>query len=496
MRARSPQSKRRADARSAGVRPDRLTAADRAVLWPEDFGWPQHLGVLAVLDGTRLLDSTGRLRVDAVRAGLKRRLCLLPRRFRRILVRPPRWLGGPYWVDAGTVDITRHVREHALADGDEDTLLRACDELRRRAFDPARPRWELWFLTGLPDARVGLFLRAHHTLVDGVSGIAALGTFADGAASTDAAPTGGVGRPPRPAPAPTTVDLVADVVRRRIDGLRHLPFRLARLPSGAARIARVREIWRRTLGNGAAPATSLHRPVGPHRRLVIVRGDLAWYRRVAHAHGATVNDVLLAVVAGGLRDLLTSRGEPVDDLVLHANVPVSLHDREGGRAEGNETAGMIVPLLIGEPDPVRRLRRIAADTAERKREGRLSIDMSGPLGSRTVQRLALRLATRQRRIHVYVTNVPGPPTEVSVAGAPVLEAFPIVPLMGNLTVAVGALSYAGRFDLTIVADYEGCPDVAVLAAGVRRSMSGLAGTGAPGAPPAVPTPVASDVRAG
>jgi hypothetical protein len=189
-------------------------------------------------------------------------------------------------------------------------------------------------------------------------------------------------------------------------------------------------------------------------------------KTIAHTHRATVNDVLLTAVAAGYTDLFRSRGEPIEDVVLRAFVPVSLHQEQPGQARGNVDAGMLVPLPIGEPDDIRRLQTIAADTAERKKKSR------PPAGSmfRTVllQRAFLRLMPRQRFMNAYVTNVPGPPIPLYLAGAALLEIFPIVPLTANISIGVGALSYAQQFNLAVVADRNLCPDLEVFADAVRR----------------------------
>jgi diacylglycerol O-acyltransferase / wax synthase len=221
-----------------------------------------------------------------------------------------------------------------------------------------------------------------------------------------------------------------------------------------------------------APRTSLNQRIGSHRRLALIRSNLDLVKQIAHSHGAKVNDVLMAVLAGGLRELLLGRGERIDGLVLRAFVPVSLHTERPGTARGNLDGGMLVPLPIGEPDEVRRLRWIAAETAERKRKPR---PPGGTLfRSKVIQRAALLAAPHQRVMNTYAANVPGPPVPLYFAGAPVLELFPVVPLMANVSVGVGALSYAGQFNLTAVADRELCPDLEVFADGARRSLDALA----------------------
>jgi diacylglycerol O-acyltransferase / wax synthase len=242
-----------------------------------------------------------------------------------------------------------------------------------------------------------------------------------------------------------------------------------------ATAGRVRRAWpAATVGilGERAPRTSLNRPIGAHRRLAVVRTRLDIAKQIAHGHGGKVNDVLLAAAAGGLRELLLSRGEPVDGLVLQAFVPVSLHSEGAGRAQGNQDAVMAVPLPVGEPDVVHRLELIAADTRARKQRTRSPGVNALPIGF--LQRAAWRMVTHQWTYNVSVTNVPGPAQRLFLAGAPLLELIPVVPITGNLTLGVGALSYTGQLSLIAVADRDACPDVEVFADGVRGALQTLA----------------------
>src|SRR5919197_5297522 len=147
---------------------ERLTAADLTMLWEDDFGWPQDIGVIAVLDGTPLYDAAGRLRIEMVRDAIARRLHLVPR-LRQVLYRPMWGLGRPLWVDVQTFDIARHVRVQPLPAGSgEEQLVRACERLHARRLDLSRPLWDLWLLPGLLAGRVGMFMKIHHAIADGV----------------------------------------------------------------------------------------------------------------------------------------------------------------------------------------------------------------------------------------------------------------------------------------------------------------------------------------
>jgi len=180
--------------------------------------------------------------------------------------------------------------------------------------------------------------------------------------------------------------------------------------------------------------------------------------------------VLLAAIAGGLRALLISRGEPVDGVVLGIYVAVSLHQGQPAQARGNLISQMAVPLPVGVADPAARLRRIAAATAERKARSRPSL---GSLPHRgIVGRLFLRLVTRQH-VNVMSADLPGPEVPLYFAGARLLEVFPMVQLLGRNSLAVGALSYAGGFDVMAVADRDAYPDLQVFARGAEEELKAL-----------------------
>jgi diacylglycerol O-acyltransferase / wax synthase len=446
---------------------DRVTAPDLMLIWPEEQGWPQYIGALITLDGRSLFDADGRFLIEPMREAIGRRLHLAPR-FRQVLYWPRPGLGWPVWTDAQSFDIAEHVRVHPVPPpGDERQLLLACETLRRRPLHRARPWWQMWFLTGLSEQRVGLFIKMHHAIADGVAGVATLAAFLDPVPDLPQ-----MSAPPwSPSPLPSTRELFRDNLRRR---RRELGRALSALTQPIATAGRLRRSWpaaRELFAEGRAPRTSLNRRIGSDRRLAIIRGSLDAAKTIAHTHGATVNDVLLTAVAAGYTDLFQSRGEPFEDVVLRAFVPVSLHQEQPGQARGNVDAGMLVPLPIGERDDIRRLEKIAADTAERKKKSRP--DAGSMFRTVLLQRAFLRLMPRQRFMNAYVANVPGPPIPLYVAGAPLLEIFPIVPLTANISIGVGALSYGRQFNLAVVADRDLCPDLEVFVDGARRSLDAL-----------------------
>jgi WS/DGAT/MGAT family acyltransferase len=317
---------------------------------------------------------------------------------------------------------------------------------------------------------VGAYLRLHHAVADGTAALAVFGALLDAAPD---APTPAGPPPWTPAPIPAASQLLADNLRRRRAELGRGWAGLAHPGKTLAQARAAWPAWREVLAEQPAPHTSLNRPVGAGRRLAIVRGRLDLTKRIAHAHHATVNDVVLAAVAGGLRQLLASRGEDVHDLVQRAMVTISTHHEQPGHAQGNMPGWMMVPLPFGEPDPVRRLELIAAQTAARKHKARPEAG-SGIFRFAAGQRAWYRHFPRQRSVNLVVTNVAGPAVPLYLAGARLLELFPMMPVMGNLTLVVAVLSYAGQLNITATADHDSCPDLEVFAQGVRTALDDLA----------------------
>lgn len=443
---------------------ERLSADDRLLLLTDKV-WPQDVGVVVILEGGRLLDADGSVPIEVAREAVARGLPALPR-LRQVLRVPRRGLGGPFWVDAPAFDIAQHVRLGPRIDsGSEDGLLDAVEEIRSRRLDPSRPLWEIWLLPGLGPGRVAMFVRMHHVVADGVAGIASLSTLL-----RDPPEDGAQTKPTWfPAPEPSSREVLTNHLRRRMHAMGR-GIAMVRHPGAGLRTAA--EVWRATrelVSGQPGPVTSLGGLVGPHRRLALIRAPLDQVEEVAHANGATVNDVLLAMITGGVRALLTSRGEPVDHLALPILVPVSLR-RGDDVGLGNRISQMSVQLPVGEANPGERLRRITAATSRAKARNH------PPLGlvfrNRVLGAIVLRLIIRQR-INLLSADIVGPTQTLTFAGARVCDAFPLINLLGNITLGVGALSYAGRFDVLVVADADLYPDLDIFAAGVAEATSVL-----------------------
>ena len=445
---------------------ERLTAEDRLMLWPDE-NWPQDIGALAVLDGAGLLDPDGRFFLDAARQAVAARLHLVPR-FRQVLRVPPRGLGGPLWVDDPSFDVADHVRATPVpAPGDEPALLRVAEQLRRTRLDRSRPLWEMWFMTGLPERRIGMFARMHHAIADGIAGVATLGAFLDATPETTAVPP----RPWAPAPALPARALFADNLRRHAASAGDACSRLVRAAAKEPHGRDARPSVRGLLSAPPTPRTSLDRVVGPDRSLALIRGNLDLARQAAHRHGAKANDVLLAVTAAGLRGLFTGRGEPVEDLCLPVYVPVTLRQPQGReQARGNLIGQMVVPLPLDVPDPGLLLEQIAAASATEKASSHPDL---GTMLQNRFARSALLKFLERHPVSVTTADVPGTARPAYFAGSRVLEVFPVLPLIARVTVGVGALSYAGQFNITVVADRDAVPDLDVFVAAARDQLQAI-----------------------
>jgi hypothetical protein len=197
-------------------------------------------------------------------------------------------------------------------------------------------------------------------------------------------------------------------------------------------------------------------------------------RRIANRYDASMNEVVLALVAGGLRALLRSRGEPVDGVTIRAFVPVSLRGRLQGSEEGTLIAQMAVPVPLGVADPAARLAAIRTEMERRKPRARTSLGTLFGFGF--LRRLMLRALVAQR-VNASSTYLPGPRGPVHLAGARLLEVFPLLNLIGNVSIGIGAVSCAGRFCLGVVADGDAYPDLDTFTAGVREELVALGGAG-------------------
>jgi diacylglycerol O-acyltransferase / wax synthase len=454
---------------------DRLTAQDASFLHVESGNAPMHVGSLGIFEGAPFLDSMGRFRLEEVRARVASRLHLVPR-FRKRLASVPLRQGRPVWVDDDTFDIAYHVRLTALPKpGTDDQLLGLMARLQAQALDRRRPLWELWFVEGLESGRVAIIQKTHHALVDGISGVDVATVILDLDADTPA-----IAAPAWiPEPNPNAVKLLADTWLERATQPAEL-VRSARAalrgPTHAAGTAAKVVKTVATLGR-SAPRLPFNVPIGPHRRVELVRASLAHIKAARAGLDATVNDVVLAIVAGGLRHYLANRGELTDGLVVRAMVPVSVRADAERMLLGNRVAAVVVDLPVGVPDATARLQVIAAQTRDLKESqqalGAEALVSMADFAPPTLLDLAARLLPFQRSINLGVTNVPGPQIPLYCMGARMLEAFPYVGILDGLALMVAALSYDGQLNICLSGDRDALADLPVLAEGIDKSLAEL-----------------------
>jgi diacylglycerol O-acyltransferase len=440
---------------------ERTSPTDLMQLASELPGSPMQVAAVLVLGTAAPLD------LSAVRDAIDRRLGGVPR-LRQRLIRTPFGAGRPIWVDDPDFDIRHHVTGATWpAPGDETALLTVATGALTRRLPADRPLWSATLVTSVTGGDTALIVTLHHVLADGIGGLAVLAHLVDGAP----APSAVAGRPHPP---PGRGALYVDACRMRLRAVAHLPSAVRRLCSAVTELAAGR--------TATPPRSSLNQITGPRRSLAVARADLASVQRAAHAHGATVNDVVLAAVSGALHALLRHRGEVVDRFVV--SVPTS--DRGGATAGrlGNHVGVMTVPIVAAD-SPLERLVAIARTTRRRRPAvPDASAALLGP-AFRALAGLGVFewIVDRQRLVTTMVTNLRGPERRLTFLAAPIIEVIPISPITGNVTVAFAVLSYAGTLVVTVVADPQHCPDLPVLLAQLRNELDRFTGErGEPGEP--------------
>ncbi|MGE5335938.1 MAG: WS/DGAT/MGAT family O-acyltransferase [Nitrososphaerota archaeon] len=434
-----------------------------------------HIGWALVFDpppgGER--PSIERLR-DQVRA----RLEALPR-FRRRLSSPrvgP--LSLPSWEPATGLDPGELIRAAVLpAPGGEAELMDWLGDFFSHRLDRSRPLWETTLLEGLEGGRWALVTKVHHCLIDGMSGaeVAAILLDAepepapDSTSLAEAIASLGEERPSRSRVAKLR-GVVGGAARGGVDAVRH-PRNLTSLVSQSWAMAET--LVRDELIS--APHTSLNGSIGATRRLATVEVPLEEVRRVKRELGGTVNDVALAVSAGGLRRLFAARGEEVDR--VRAMVPVSIRNASEHLALGNKVSSLFVDLVVAEPDPLLRYRKIAAASRELKSGNAVAgtdavIKLAG-LAPPLIQSIVARLMFTPRLFNLTITNVPASPVTLYALGARLRRVVPLVPIFTGHAVGVAVVSYDGTVTFGLNADRDAVPDLEILRAGMEESLTEL-----------------------
>jgi len=460
---------------------DRLSALDASFLYLEEATTPMHVAAVSVFRRPRSGFDYDRL-VELV----EQRLGLVPR-YRQKVRQIPGWFARPVWIDDPNFDVTYHVRRSTLPKpGSEGQLLELAARLVSRPLDHTRPLWEMNLVEGLSRSRMAVIIKSHQAMVDGINAIDI------GQVILDVSPTPRETPEdlwmPRPEPSGTELVLsaVSDAVQRPgeiVDNTR------TAVVGGLATVRKVTGALSgvvdavRTAAR-PSPGGPLNVPISTQRRLAVARTRLDDYRAVRRAYGGDVNDVVLAVVSGALRNWLLSRGEAVTaSTTIRAMAPQSVRGEHGdGSVLGNRVASYLVDLPVGEPNPVLRLHHVShAMRAHKESDQSVGADVLVRLSGfapPTMHSLGARVASSfsQRIFNLVITNVPGPQCPLYTAGAKMLEIFPVVPLVKNQAVAVGITSYDGAVYFGLNADRDAMPDVGVLAVLIEESVDELVTT--------------------
>jgi WS/DGAT/MGAT family acyltransferase len=461
--------------------PDRLSALDVSFLYLEEPTTPMHIGGVAILEPAAGQEFDEALLRELVAERIDR----FPR-YRQKIREVPGRLGNPVWVDDGAFDLAEHIRCCTLPEpGTPQQLRELVGRLNAAPLDRQRPLWELHLVRGLAGGRTAIVTKAHHAMVDGRSAMDV------GALILDPRPVPqrrGVIAPWAPEPEPEDADLVADALRE----MTHRPAAAFDLTCAAARD--VRATWDRATRTfdgvlsavratmRPAPASPLNASIGARRRYGMAATRLADVATIRARCGGTVNDAVLATVAGGLRTWLLARDEPLTSAsTVRAMVPVNVRPSGIPGEGGNQISSYFVDLAIGEPDPVARLHRVSQAMRGVKDSGQSAgtdavVALAG-LAPPAVHAMAARFAqTMAHRVfNLAVTNVPGPQRPLYAAGARVRAVYPVAPLAKNQAVCIGVTSYDGGLFFGINADRDAMPDVDVLARGLEDAQAELLG---------------------
>jgi WS/DGAT/MGAT family acyltransferase len=446
---------------------DRLSPRDVSFLYMEEPATPMHIGGVSIFQIPEDGFDHGRLI-----ALIRQRIAFVPR-FRQRLRAVPGRLANPVWVDDERFDLAYHVRRSALPRPGSDAQLRELvARLMSRPLDRHRPLWEIYLVEGLSDDRFAIVFKTHFAVIDGIGAIDIAQVILD--ASPESPPA-----PPdtwRPGQEPSWFELVAgavsdvvrrpaylfDTVRAGVHDLHRSADRLIGTAGGVFAAART--------AVRAAPSTPLNVPIGEQRRFGMAAGELDDYKRVRKAHGTTVNDVVLATVAGALRAWLQSRGVPVTSkTTVRALVPVSVRGDAEPAALGNRVAANLIDLPVGEPSPTIRLEQVSF-AMRGLNDAYQMVGANGLVGIAgfappTLHALGARTASdwARRLFNLVVTNVPGPQCPLYAAGARMLATYPVLPLAKAQAVSIGVTSYHGRMFYGLNADRDAMADIDVLA---------------------------------
>jgi diacylglycerol O-acyltransferase len=472
---------------------DRLTAVDASFLHQEGAHSHMHVGGVTIVEGPPPS-------IEEFLEQIRWRLHLVPR-YRHKLANTALDSGRPVWVDDPSFNLDYHIRHTALpAPGGWDQLQKLTARIFSQQLDRSKPLWEMWLIEGLEEDRFALISKTHHALIDGIAGIDLATVLFD--TTPDPPPVSHNGRPWQPHREPSTLELMsaglrgalrvgAELVGSVTDALAHPDHALATAREAAEGVGEI--VW---AGLNPAPATPLNVDIGPHRRFVGVDSRLEDFKLVKNAFGGTVNDVVLATVAGALRGFLIERGVRTEGVELRALVPVSVRTQDEHHQLGNRIAAMRGPLPVYISDPVERLRfvREAMDGLKESKQalGAEVIANAQNFAPPTILAQASRLNFSTRLFNLLVTNVPGPQLPLYVLGREMLEAYPVAFLPEHHALAVAIMSYNGHMNFGLLGDFDALADIDSIGERIAAELALLVklarDSSAPAAPPRAPRP--------
>jgi diacylglycerol O-acyltransferase / wax synthase len=452
---------------------DRLSALDLSFLTNESPSSHMHVGAILIFEGPPPS-------YDDLLDHINSRLHLVPR-FRQKLTYPPIPTGRPFWVDDPAFNLSYHVRHSALpSPGSEEQLQLMAARVFSQQLDRGKPLWELWLVQGLSRKRFAFVTKTHHALVDGVSGVDIATVL------FDVKPVPQPSEPehewvpePEPSGAGLLVKDLEGVARLPIRTLRRVEHAVERPRSALGKVIEATEAvgevgW--AFAN-PAPKVPLNVEIGSHRRYAWVRSDLDQFKRIKDVLGGTVNDVVLAVVAGALRRWLQGRGIHTEGLELRVQVPVSIRAEDQRGELGNRLAAVRASLPVYVADPVQRLavvRRAMGGVKQSKQAlGAEVISRFNDFAPPTLLAQAARINFSTRLFNLVVTNVPGPQIPLYVLGRELQDVFPVGFLPPDQALFVAIMSYNGGIDFGLLADYDSIDDLDVIADGIEHAIAEL-----------------------
>jgi diacylglycerol O-acyltransferase len=442
-----------------------------------------YVGSLSILRKPR-----NGLSYETLLATVERRLPQIPR-YRQKVREVTFGLARPVWVDDRDFDITYHIRRSALPSPGSDAQLHdLVARLGSRQLDKTRPLWEMYLVEGLAKNRIAIYTKSHQALVNGMTALEIGHVVAD---RTQKSPEFGedIWIPARePSDTRLFVGAVGEWIARPGVQLAAVRSAMIEVVTNSGQLV---EVGRRltdvvkTVARGTAPSSPLNTTVSRNRRFAVASHRLEDYRSLRARYDCDVNDVVLAVVAGALRNWLMSRGEPVTtSATVRAMAPMSVYpdaelDATGPGQAISEVSPFLVDLPVGEGNAVVRLSQIthateSASTAASLVDARTIVTLSG-FAPPTLHAMGTRVATTfsARQFNVLITNVPGAQKQMYVAGTKLLETYSVPPLLHNQVLAIGVTSYNGMLYFGINADRDAMSDVDVFPTLLGESLEEL-----------------------